>query len=167
MEGAASRVLERAELLAWLTSQLDTPADGTESVRLRLRLHRLHVENQAATGQKHAAAERVGEPEPLCRARKLLRPGSIFSGQICIPGLSQGGEEDTVPSDYTLEVLRVVTDGLGRSFLLAHHEAYEDRQVRVRARVALASLPLGHSYRSEQCSCRTGLLHRPTDGRCV
>lgn len=139
MEGAASRVLERAELLASLASQLETPADGTESVRLRLRLHRLHAENEAAAGQKHLAAERPGEPEPLRRARELLRPGAIFSGQICIPGLSQGADGrggDSAPSGYTLEVLRAVTDGLGRSFLLAHHEAYEDRQVR-----ALPSLP--------------------------
>ena len=76
------------------------------------------------------------DPEPLQRARSLLRPGAIFAGRICIPGLSQHDEDhdmmqpeaDSVPSNYTLEVIRAVTDSLGQSYLLAHHEAYEDKQ---------------------------------------
>ncbi len=114
---------------------------AVESVRLRLRLHKLNVENETAVvalaGGRHRLAEHPveDEPEGLRRAKQLLRPGAIFRGQICIPGLSQADEhdmtqpeEDSPPSDYTLEVVGSVVDGLGNSFLLAHHEAYEDKQ---------------------------------------
>eukprot|EP01043_Picozoa_sp_COSAG02_P066687 COSAG02_NODE_10461_length_1937_cov_1.322089_1_plen_479_part_00 len=167
MEAAAMLVIERAELLDELQAHLTQHSPHTapaaqadelagaascgttnhemptavESVRLRLRLHRLNVENETADvalagGRRRLAEHPAYEPEVLRRAKQLLRPGAIFRGQICIPGLSRADdehdlaqpEEDSPPSDYTLEVVGAVVDGLGNSFLLAHHEAYEDKQ---------------------------------------
>ena len=148
MEAAAALAVARAGLVDELEGHLaelamageDDDGAPVESVRLRLRLHRLHLENEAAAaaaagGNARAPADHASLPAALQRAHVLLRPGAIFKGQICIPGLTQvedddmmQADEDAAPSDYTLEVVGQVTDGMGRSFLLAHHEAYEDKQ---------------------------------------
>ena len=156
MEAAAALATAKAGLVQELTDQLDDLLEGgtdaaaaaassAEGVRLRLRLHRLRVENETTTAVGSGgggASAPAGEADdaadlPALRgARELLRPGAAFTGQIRIPGLGQGedsedemqADENAPPSDYTLEVVGRVTDGMGRNYLLAHHEAYGDKQ---------------------------------------
>ena len=117
--------------------------EGVEAVRQRLRLHRLQQEDRGRCLAQEATHEAADDPSTLSpalrRATELLRPGAVFTGVIKIPGLrgeqDSSSEEDEMeddeanrPSAYRLEILERAVDGLGRTYLVAHHEAYGDKQ---------------------------------------
>ena len=55
----------------------------------------------------------------------LLRPGMLYKGRICVPGMQQS---DNDKRDYELVILERIQDDDGDDVIIATHAAYDDEQ---------------------------------------